>query len=375
LPINDRLKSNRDIKERIRRIATFPLSGNLYETAGKSPLSPFEDEKIKLMLDHFEKAEKARIVPPAMVRIYLSSACHHNCAGCSFADNQTENKVFFNASCFRKLSEDLRLMNIGLVDLTGGGEPTLHPQFEEFVKMGLKLKFRLALLSNGSWNDSGLIDLLADGFAFIRVNLDACSEEVYARVHRSPVGGEFQRIMNNLERLISEREKRKSGLVVGAKVRLSQINMNFAEGMITLTKDLGLDYIQFQIDPSGSTALLPEQERNVHEILSELKNKYQSLSVYGKMEGKKTGERCWASKAQLTIDASGNAYSCPHFLKQPDATCWGNILNQNTNNTWLSHILKSGFTSAGSWTCLVENCRWRFYDEVIRQRIKTRLRS
>jgi radical SAM protein with 4Fe4S-binding SPASM domain len=363
------LETNPDIKERLRRIATFSTSRNPYEPVRRNLLSPFEEEKISLTATGVEKMSGGDSIRPVIARIYLSSRCAHNCSGCSFAYLQNRNGIFLNPSYFRKLVDDLYSMHIQLIDLTGGGEPTLHPQFIEFVKMCREREFQLALLSNGTWDDLRLFDLLAEGFSFIRVSLDASSGEVYERFHRPSRGGEFQRMMNNLEKLISEREKRKSGLVIGAKVKLSQANMNYVEGMITLTKDLGLDYIQFHIKPCGGEALLPDQRRNVHEILSELRNKHHPLLVYAGGEEEKSENWCWSSMAQLTIDASGNVYSCPHFPDQMDAARLGNFFDLNINDLWLDYNLKCGFSSANMGTCSVENCRWRFYDSVIRQRI------
>jgi len=373
LEIKDRLESNSDIKERLRRIATFPNSKSSSEANQKDALSPFEEEKIKLILAGVEKTGRVDSVPPTIARIYLSSACYHNCSGCAFAHSQNKDKVFLNSSYFRKLVDDLHSMNIRLVDLTGGGEPTLHPQFMEFVKMCMDQKFQLALLSNGIWNDPRLLELLPDGFSFIRVNLDASSGEVYDRIHCPPIRGEFQRMMNNLERLIAVREKRKSGLIIGAKARLSQINMNYVEGMITLAQDLGLDYIQFQIYQNDLEALLPEQRRSVHEILKELKHRHHSLLIYGEPEEKETENLCRVSNQQFTIDPSGNVHTCPHFMDLPDTTYLSHIFNlplhEFRSGTEQRHGLKTPHLKA----CHIKNCRWRLYDHIICQRIKTKL--
>lgn len=372
MQIKDGWETNPDTKERLRKIATFSTALSLPLSHPKNLLSPFEEKKTKLIVTEVEKTGAEDTLRPIIARIYLTSFCNHNCSGCSFTHNQKREGGFLNTSYFRKLIDDLHSMNIQLVDLTGGGEPTLHPQFVELVKMCRDRESQLALLSNGTWGDPRLFDLLADGFSFLRVNLDASSGEVYERIHHPPRKGEFQRVMHNLERVISEKERRKSGLIVGAKVRLSQANMNYVEGMITLTKDLGLDYIQFHTHPDRREALLPEQRRNVLRILNELKNKHHSPLIYARLEVKKNGERCWASGAQLTIDASGNLYSCPHFLNQPDLTYLGNFLNRNVHDQLLDYDKEREPKDNSSRTCSVENCRWRFYDEVICQRIKAK---
>lgn len=74
--------------------------------------------------------------------------------------------------------------------------------------MGIKEKFKLSLLSNGVWLDQESIDLLIEGFSFLRVNLDAASDEVYNRIHRPPAPREFQKVLRNLEKIANLREKK-----------------------------------------------------------------------------------------------------------------------------------------------------------------------
>jgi radical SAM protein with 4Fe4S-binding SPASM domain len=355
-------------KDKLRRIATFQTSKSLSDSTRGNLLSPLEEEKIKRISTAVSKPTEASILSPTIVRIYLSSFCQHNCPGCFHDRSPITSKKFLSVGDFRKLLDDLLLLDIQMMDLTGGGEPTLHPQFIEFVKMCRDEKIKLALLSNGTWKDPRLIDLLADRFSFVRVNLDASSEEIYERLHRPPIGGEFQRMMNNLEMLIGEREKRKSALIVGAKVRLNQINMNYVEEMITLSRDLGLDYIQFQMQRKVPEELLAEQRRNVDEIIRELESRHQSLLILGEPHEGQTGDWCRASQAQLTINASGDVYSCPHFREHPNASYLGNLLRQSWHDLWLEFNKKCERDPASLKTCPVENCRWRFYDDMIQKR-------
>jgi hypothetical protein len=71
------------------------------------------------------------------------------------------------------------------VILIGGGEPTLHPGFESFVRFAKRLSLQVAVVSNGSRGDRLLeiADALGPG-DWLRLSLDAGSDELFRAMHR-----------------------------------------------------------------------------------------------------------------------------------------------------------------------------------------------
>ncbi len=369
MKIKDYLESDPETKEKLRNIATFFMLECTNSKNGGCQLSPFEDEKIRWILPEARKAIRGEIAYPTVARICLTTSCLHNCSGCLFADNRTKEKYFLDSNNFGTLLKGVLSLKVKLIDLTGGGEPTLHPEFKAFARMCTKEGFKLALLSNGTWTDPDLIDVLSDGFSFIRINMDASNQEVYNRIHRPTVQGEFQRMLNNLEKLVMEKEKRKSDLIVGAKVSLNQANMNFLDETINLAKDLGMNYIQFHIKRNDLEAILPEQVKSVDRLLLELKNIHRPFMVYGEVNEEETQDICWISELQLTIDPKGDIYSCPHYPDHLQATCLRSIFNEPTDKLWFSKEHINEIDHLNRKTCLERTCRWLSYDRLIRQRI------
>lgn len=334
MKIKEYLESDPETKEKLRSIATFFTPECMTLKNGGCQLSPFEEEIIRWILPEARRAVRGEIAYPAVARICLTNSCLHNCSGCLFADNRTKEKYFLDSNNFGTLLQGIHSLKVKLVDLTGGGEPTLHPRFKAFARMCSKEGFKLACLTNGTWTDPDLINLLSDGFSFIRINMDASNQEVYNRIHHPPAQGEFQRMLDNQEKLVMEKEKRKSDLIVGAKVWISQANMNFLEETTNLAKDMGLDYIQFQIRKDSSESLTSEQVRSVNQLLRELKHKFHSFLVYSEFEEGEAPYRCLVSNLQLTVDPKGNVYSCLFHPDRPDSVCLGNILNQPVDKLW-----------------------------------------
>jgi radical SAM protein with 4Fe4S-binding SPASM domain len=201
--------------------------------------------------------------------------------------------------------------------------------------------------------------------------MDASNREVYNRIHRPAAPGEFQRILDNLEKLVAEREKRKAGLIIGGKVWISQANMNFLEETINLTKDLGLNYIQFQIRRDSSESLSMEQVRSVNQLLRELKHKFRSFLVYSEFEEGEASDRCLLSSLQLNIDPKGNIYSCPYYPDRSNSVGLGNIFSLPADKLWFDSEPKCEIDRHRIKVCSKRDCRWHVYDNILRRRIKS----
>jgi radical SAM protein with 4Fe4S-binding SPASM domain len=372
LKIKEYLETDPETKEKLRSIATFFTSEQMSSANGGEQLSPLDEERVSRILGEAEKVARGEIAYPSIVRIGLTTSCLHNCSGCHFANSRTKEKLFMDSDNFRTLLNALHSLKVDLVDLSGGGEPTLHPEFKALVNMFIDDGFKLAFLSNGTWTDPDIVDFISDRFSFIRINMDASSGKVYDRIHHPASPDEFQRLLGNLEGIVEGREKGKTGLIIGGKVWISQDNMNFLEVTTNLARDLGLDYIQFQIRRDSPESLTSEQVRSVDQLIRELKHKFRSFLIYRESEEGETPDRCWASNLRLTIDPEGNIYSCPFYPDQLDSVCLGNIFSQPVDKLWLDSEHKSDIDRQRMKVCSSRDCRWHVYDKILRRRIKTR---
>lgn len=376
MKIKDFVNMDAEKKTKLKALTTFQQAPNSnfserenYQPPPQWDLSPFEQAIIEEIFPEVERILEGEIPRPVITKVYLSCTCKHNCSGCLYGNDQRKEKVFMDPNNFGRLFDHLYSLKIKFIDLSGG-ESTLHPEFCRFARMGIKEKFKLSLLSNGVWLDQESIDLLIEGFSFLRVNLDAASDEVYNRIHRPPAPREFQKVLRNLEKIANLREKRKSELIVGAKVKLCQANMNFMEEIVNLVKDSGMDYIQFWIDHKVFDPPLPEQTEGVSTLIRELKNRYHPFSVYGEIESKKFDDGCWFSFLHLIIDPKGYVYHCSHFPHNLVVTSFGNIFTISPEKLWFGSEHKEIVDRLSVNNCPIEDCRWCFYNKLIWRMIK-----
>jgi hypothetical protein len=121
---------------------------------------------------------------PVSINLDLTLACDYRCGHC------IDSKLL-NAGRQLELDTVLATLDVltqrGLrsVILIGGGEPTLHPFFEEVVARVKNLNVACAISSNGAHNHkiAGIASLLAPG-DWVRLSLDAGAEETFQALHR-----------------------------------------------------------------------------------------------------------------------------------------------------------------------------------------------
>lgn len=93
-------------------------------------------EKFNNKLKYFISWDKLKHPSPAMVELDLTNWCNANCSWCcAWRERQKPKQAMTLTVLVRELC--LAAKNGYGVDLTGGGEPTLHPDWEEFVDLSV----------------------------------------------------------------------------------------------------------------------------------------------------------------------------------------------------------------------------------------------
>jgi len=120
---------------------------------------------------------------PLSINLDLTTACNYACDHC--IDWDILNKPIKHED--QELRDSMRMMaerGLRSVILIGGGEPTLYPQFVDFVAYLKELGLQVSVVSNGSRNDKILeIAPLLEKGDWVRLSLDSGSNEVFQRMH------------------------------------------------------------------------------------------------------------------------------------------------------------------------------------------------
>lgn len=152
--------------------------------------------------DRIASIRAGAVVGPVHVQLILSDLCNQDCHFCAFRDssrglfaeggNHNPNRRI----AFEKVIEildDCAEMGVKAIELTGGGEPTIHPQFAQVIEAINARGMQWGIVTNGV----RMQDL--SSAAWVRVSIDAATAETYAKVRRVEPE-HFKRALATIER-------------------------------------------------------------------------------------------------------------------------------------------------------------------------------
>ena len=127
--------------------------------------------------------------------------------------------------------------------LLSGGEPLLHPRFEQRVKLARELDLRVTVSTNGTLIDEPMADMLSAGVSYVGVSLDGPKE-----IHDGFRGtdGAFESSVRAMELLASR------GCRVGLRVTMAAPVIECMDEIFSVAESLPLSRICFyHFIPSG----------------------------------------------------------------------------------------------------------------------------
>ncbi len=218
---------------------------------------------------------------PTSVNLDLTMACNFACPHCVDSSILNHRKSL----SFDSIRQSLRtLQSKGLLSviLLGGGEPTLHRDFEKVVQEIKNRKLQVGIVTNGSRLEraSQIVDRLEEK-DWIRISMDAATEETFWTLHRPRTGVTLKQILESA-RKIKERNPRVSlgySFVIvweGIEIRGGKLVPNIREmaESVRWAKEYTFDYVSFKpclvrLETSEKEALLdqvdPAEERRIVE--------------------------------------------------------------------------------------------------------------
>jgi MoaA/NifB/PqqE/SkfB family radical SAM enzyme len=134
-------------------------------------------------------------------------------------------------------------MGVKAIQFTGGGEPTVHRDFDKLFNYALSLGLHVALVTNGVKINPDAIG----GAAWVRVSLDAGTEETYRSLRRAP-RGVFEKVLLHVRQLATLKR-----VALGIGFVVTRENHHEVGQAIDLAEDIGADNIRI------SAAFLPER--------------------------------------------------------------------------------------------------------------------
>ena len=212
---------------------------------------------------------------PVSINLDLTTACNHRCPFCVDMDMlNSGNKLCTNE--IKRMTDLLCDKGLKSVIVIGGGEPTIHKDFEEIIVYLKSKGLQLGIVTNGTKMDKiiSIADSLTDPHDFVRLSLDAGTQQTFEALH---VSRSKQTLLEICAKVKDLKMKNKN-LTVGYSYIVSwegcqykgvQIKENITEmpTAVTLAVENNFDYVSFKpfllrVDEDGGGEALYCDETN-----------------------------------------------------------------------------------------------------------------
>jgi MoaA/NifB/PqqE/SkfB family radical SAM enzyme len=185
-------------------------------------------------------AEHGEILTDFPVEILIKTTlnCNHACPRCPHGMGITPRGRAYDMrfETLKKVLDEGGLKGLQSVVFTGG-EPTLHPEFVDFIAYAASKQFPdISVITNGSLLSDKIIDGILDhGVTRINISFDSITPETYKRVRGVD---DYAKVIRNINRLIEKREVKGAQLpLLSLSFVLSEDNAHELDGFIKMWQE------------------------------------------------------------------------------------------------------------------------------------------
>lgn len=309
--------------------------------------------KVLWHLDHVRQLKKNGSTPaPVNVEIDLSNRCSLGCQWCHFAYTHTKgpladkgdkpsNRIpggdLMSPVLAERILRQLKAAGVQSVTWTGGGEPTLHPDFDDIIELAARQMLKQGIYTHGGHITPERAELLKHNMTFVYVSLDECRPDSYKA---SKGVDRFDKVCENIRLLLDA----KGFATVGVGFLIHRGNWQDIPEMVRLGKQLKPNYIQFrptiQYDqlhpnrPAEDTAWLTdaipllEAASREPNVVADVER----FQMYQNWKGHGYKQCNWAG-IQTIITPNGKVWRCLNKREHADA-CLGDLNEIDFADLW-----------------------------------------
>lgn len=287
------------------------------------PIAPRSDD---VMMNYFRKH-------PTIfgIHVEVTSRCNERCLHC-YQPRAVSRDM--EMSLFRDLLGQLRKMGTASMTLSGG-EPTLHPDFPQILRLTRESDMIINVLSNGLLIDDEMTAVLKDvNLNMIQISLYSTNPRIHDEITR--VGGSHERTVAAVERLIA------ANVPVQISCPIMKLNRDAycdvsrwcSERKIRVLSDfVMMAKTDFDISNLAQRLDIDETRQVIEDILDADKKYHLQLETEPKtsdLEHYAKQPVCGVCIDSACITEQGILYPCSGFQGYP----LGNIMERSLRDIW-----------------------------------------
>ena len=253
---------------------------------------------------------------PVTADVFLTDYCNSGCSYCRY--KQQRSGAYINAEDFKKYLERLTAIGVRGVILTGGGEPTINPDFDKICTILDDNRVPYGVNTNG-------IVFKGSNARFVKISIDEGDRETYAYCRGVD---KLQDVLLNVEKYC----KTQSRIGVQCVARnTEQIRRFYAT-----VKRLPVNYIQFRpielahhLEHTDTAAML--------DLLEKMKLSDQRIYISYKFSHLDRPKACPAHWAAICVKVNGDVPVCC----QRSEEIIGNIMDGDIQQKYADYVVSN----------------------------------
>ena len=258
-------------------------------------------DSLKLIrhLDRFKTRE------PITADVFITNYCNNKCPYCTYRRWELEPGArYMHFEDFVKYTQRLLWFGVKGIILTGGGEPTLNPDFNKITEYLEKNEIDYGINTN-------FCEYRYFRPNYLKVSLDGYDRESYIKKRGVD---RYDDVIANIKKYAENKDKSKTNL----GVQMVVTDINDIEPFYNSVKDIDLDYIVYRPVESTNRCYYSDTDLKTFvpifiKYLNSFKRKDERIVVnskWGQLDQR--FRTCVANWAQIALDECGNVIYCCH---------------------------------------------------------------
>jgi len=285
--------------------------------------------------------EKAKKVYPLYWEITTSAACNHRCTFCS-TDAIGYPAILMEAPTLVERMKEAARLGIKSVMFGGTGEPLVHKRIPDICKGAKEAGLDYAFTTNGTLlsDKLGMPKTGLLGATWIKVSLNAGTQESYAQIHRTDAR-DWDSVWAGIKSLVAMRNTTGSKTTIGVQCVVLPENVFDMKALASLCIYAGVDYMVLKPYTQATFMLSHKYENTDYSAMREYLAEVEGMStktfkvIYRRNAiNEEIGRSHAYDKCRATPNfwvytmADGRVFTCSAHLLD-ERFCIGN-LNENT---------------------------------------------
>lgn len=231
---------------------------------------------------------------PITADVFLTDFCNNRCSYCRYKDKRTGK--YITLSEFQSIAMRLHELGVRGIILTGGGEPTINPQFEGICAWLEEQRIDYGVNTN-------MNELKFVRPNFVKVSVDSGDRDRYAEIRGVDT---LNKVLHNLKTYVLWKCSNSPQTKVGVQCVAQSAEQ--VRSFYEVVKDIAVDYIQFR--PLETRNKQIEYSSILHAI-DELQDKRIVRSYKFELTDYRP-DHCIGNWSVITVDVNGNVPYCCH---------------------------------------------------------------